>query len=111
MLDAAKLLKKTKNGKTINKRVRHRFDKKKDRQTFWERSFELRLILTDKYATFTKITQNVYLTGIGGIVEENIRQYDIKGIVNATWELSLYQIKGIESIRVPVSPYKSSYYS
>ena len=77
VLEAAKLMKMTKKGKTICRRIRYRFETNKDRQMFMDKLLQLKLILTDKYSNFTKITFRVFLTGIGGIIQENIRKYDI----------------------------------
>ena len=60
-------------------------------------------LYTKPYNDFTKITDNLYLTGMGGICKENIEAYRIKSIINSTFELPKYVVKDIESLRIPVS--------
>ena len=52
---------------------------------------------------FTEITENLYLTGMGGISKENITAKDIKCIVNATYELPKFVVNSVDSYRIPVS--------
>ncbi|CAG2122434.1 unnamed protein product, partial [Medioppia subpectinata] len=45
---------------------------------------------------------NVYLTGVGGIIRENIVGLRISFIINATYEAPNVNIKDLECIRVPI---------
>ncbi|CAG2117325.1 unnamed protein product [Medioppia subpectinata] len=59
-------------------------------------------LLSPPYSAVNKITDNVYLTGVGGIVRENIVGLRISCIINATYEAPNYDVKGLECIRVPI---------
>lgn len=41
-------------------------------------SIPLRLLLNAPFCTFSAFSQSIYLTGIGGITIENLRQFNIK---------------------------------
>lgn len=41
-------------------------------------SIPLRLLLNAPFCTFSAFSQNIYLTGIGGITIENLKQFNIK---------------------------------
>lgn len=54
------------------------------------------------FATMSKITDNLFLTSIGGMTQENFEKYQIRCVINATVEAPNLRKKGIETIRVPV---------
>ena len=49
-----------------------------------------------------KLLSYLYLTGLGGLTEENIRGKGITLIINATYEWPSIQVQGITTIRIPV---------
>ncbi|CAG2107245.1 unnamed protein product, partial [Medioppia subpectinata] len=59
-------------------------------------------IFSPPYSVVDKITDNVYLTGAGGMIRENIVGLRISCIINATYEVPNYDVKGLECIRVPI---------
>ncbi|CAG2107692.1 unnamed protein product [Medioppia subpectinata] len=59
-------------------------------------------IFSPPYSVVDKITDNVYLTGAGGMIRENIVSLKISCIINATYEVPNYDVKGLECIRVPI---------
>ncbi|CAG2109420.1 unnamed protein product, partial [Medioppia subpectinata] len=59
-------------------------------------------ILSHPYNAVDKITDNVYVTGVGGMIRENIVGLKISCIINATYEVPNYDVKGLECIRVPI---------
>ena len=63
---------------------------------------DVRIILNPPFSDVDRITDNLYLTGVAGLIEENIISLKITCIINATFEMPLLQIKGIDSYRVPV---------
>ena len=63
----------------------------------------LRSVFFDKYSDLSMIDENLYLTGFGGLTNENFAAKNIKCVVNATFEVALLDIKSIQTIRVPVS--------
>ncbi|CAG2120257.1 unnamed protein product, partial [Medioppia subpectinata] len=62
----------------------------------------LKLILSPPFNAVDKITDNVYLTGAGGMTRENIVGLRISCIINATYEVPNHDVKGLECIRVPI---------
>ncbi|OTF81176.1 dual specificity phosphatase-like protein [Euroglyphus maynei] len=60
------------------------------------------IILSSPFCDIDRITDHLYLTGMGGLTEENLATLSITCIVNATYEMPLLRMKGIESYRVPV---------
>ena len=58
-----------------------------------------KLILMPMFAAMSKITDNLYLTSIGGMTQENFEKFRITCVVNATFEAPNLRKKGIESIR------------
>lgn len=60
------------------------------------------LILMPMFATMSKITENLFLTSIGGMTQENFEKNRIRCVINATLEAPNLRRKGIETIRVPV---------
>lgn len=61
-----------------------------------------RLVLTHPLARLDKITDHLYLTGVGGLVEENMNELGITGIFNATYELPIWYHPRIQFYRIPV---------
>jgi hypothetical protein len=64
---------------------------------------EVKQVLSPPLSLVDKITDSLYLTGIGGITKENFAEYKITCVINATYEAPQLHIEGIECIRVPVS--------
>ena len=52
------------------------------------------------FAAVTKITENLFLTGVGGLTRDNIRKNHIDFIVNITTEAPFWD--GLESMRLPL---------
>lgn len=63
---------------------------------------DVRIILNEPFSRVDRITDSLYLTGIAGLTEENLAALKITCIINATYEMPLAILKGIESFRVPV---------
>jgi atypical dual specificity phosphatase len=61
-----------------------------------------KLCLMPMFAAMSKITNNLYLTSVGGMTRENFERYKIGCVINATYEAPNLRQKGIEAIRVPV---------
>jgi hypothetical protein len=64
---------------------------------------EMKQVLSRPLSLVDKITDSLYLTGIGGLTKENFAEYKITCVINATYEAPQFNIEGIECIRVPVS--------
>lgn len=64
---------------------------------------DFRLILSPPFNEVNKITDSLYLTGIGGLTKENLENLGFTLIINATYEWPNSSVEGIECIRVPVS--------
>lgn len=65
-------------------------------------SEDIRIILNKPFSNVDRITDSLYLTGIGGILEENIRDLKIVCIINCTHEMPIAKMKNVRSLRVPV---------
>ncbi|XP_054157622.1 dual specificity protein phosphatase 14-like [Oppia nitens] len=63
---------------------------------------DVRAILTEPYSNVDKITDNLYLTGMGGLIKENIESLYITCIINATYEAPNYLLPELQTFRVPV---------
>lgn len=61
---------------------------------------DYKLLLNPLFAAMTKITDNLFLTGVGGMTKENFRKNHIDFVVNITTEAPFWQ--GVESMRVPL---------
>lgn len=66
-------------------------------------SDEVKLVLNKPFNEVSRITDFLYLTGIGGLTHENFDELHINLIVNATYELPLVETSKIISVRIPVS--------
>ena len=64
---------------------------------------DVRIILNPPFSLVDRITDSLYLTGVGGLTIENLTILKITCIINATHEMPLATIKGVVSVRVPVS--------
>lgn len=60
------------------------------------------IILTPMFAAMSKITDRLFLTGVGGMTRENFSQNRISCVVNATLEAPNLVMPGLRTIRVPV---------
>lgn len=58
------------------------------------------LLLTPLFAAFTKITDHLFLTGVGGMTKENFRKNHIDFVVNITTEAPFWE--DVESMRLPL---------
>lgn len=64
---------------------------------------DIRLILNPPFSEMSRITDTLFLTGIGGLTKQNFANLQIQLIVNATYELPIIETQTITSVRVPVS--------
>lgn len=64
------------------------------------------LLLTQPFAAMTQITDNLFLTGVGGMTRDNFRRNHIDLVVNTTTEAPPWE--GTEVIRVPVDDDQSA---
>ena len=55
------------------------------------------------YNQLSQINDNLYLSGVGAIYEENITSKNIKCLIEVTFEGATYKVKGIQFYRIPVS--------
>ena len=101
-LKRAKLMKKTMNGKDINQEIHTKLISRAQQNLLRKTTYELDVLLSEPYNLFSKITDNLFLTGVGGINAENIKDNNIKHIINVTYELPIYNVPGVESIKIPV---------
>lgn len=65
-------------------------------------SNDIRIILNKPFSNVDRITDTLYLTGIGGVLMENIKELKIRCIINATHEMPLAKLPKVVSLRVPV---------
>lgn len=65
-------------------------------------SEDIRIILNKPFSNVDRITDSLYLTGIGGVLEENIHDLKIVCIINCTHEMPIAKMKNVRSLRVPV---------
>lgn len=65
-------------------------------------SSDIRIIMNRPFSNVDRITDSLYLTGIGGVLVENIVDLKIALIINATHEMPLARYPGVKSLRVPV---------
>ncbi|XP_017494679.1 PREDICTED: dual specificity protein phosphatase 14-like [Rhagoletis zephyria] len=65
-------------------------------------SNDIRIILNKPFSNVDRITDSLYLTGIGGVLLENIKELKIRCIINATHEMPLAKLPKVASLRVPV---------
>lgn len=101
----AQSLKVTRSGLPINTQQVNKLVTRKDLEKMRKNpkiSLDVRIILNPPFSLVDRISDNLYLTGIGGLIEENILSLHITCIINATYEMPLLKVKGIESLRVPV---------
>lgn len=63
---------------------------------------DFRLLLSPNFAAFSQITDNVFLTGIGGIKRENIETNRITCILNISKEIPSCIFSGIDSFVLEV---------
>lgn len=112
-LKAAQYMRTTRNGMTINQKVSEKALTMRELDRLRRNpktSTDVRIVLNPPFSNVDRITDNLYLTGVGGLVEENIRNLKITCIINATYEMPLLRLKGIEAIRVPVSKFNRNSY-
>jgi hypothetical protein len=63
---------------------------------------DYQLIFKLPFSSIDQITENLYLTGIGGLTRETFEEMPISLVINATYEWPNYNIEGTEFVRVPV---------
>ncbi|RWS06797.1 dual specificity protein phosphatase 18-like isoform X1 [Dinothrombium tinctorium] len=63
---------------------------------------DYQIIMAPIFTDFSQIDENLYLTGIGGMTRENIKNHRITCIVNTTYEAPNLRQPGIDSIRISV---------
>ena len=61
---------------------------------------EYKLLLSPMFSAMTKITDNLFLTGVGGMTRENFRKNHIDFVVNITTEAPFWE--DVESMRLPL---------
>ncbi len=106
LLWSAKKMLTTTGGHPINKHKRYHFSTAADIRHLRDNpntDSDIKLVLSEPFCEFTKVRDHLFLTGVGGIVKENIKNHNIKCIINVTFEAPKYSIRGIFSIRVPVN--------
>lgn len=63
---------------------------------------DIQIIIQLPFSSFDLIVDGLYQTGIGGLHEENLSEYKIGLIINATYEMPLLVLSNILSVRVPI---------
>ncbi|XP_027197922.2 dual specificity protein phosphatase 21-like [Dermatophagoides pteronyssinus] len=104
-LNQAQGLKITRSGLQINQEVTNKPLNKKMVEKLRRNpktAPDVLIILNPPFCDIDRITDNLYLTGMGGLTEENISTLNITLIINATYEMPLLRMKGVDSFRVPV---------
>ncbi|CAG2115004.1 unnamed protein product [Medioppia subpectinata] len=100
---ASKMTKTASNHSNINTQVLQKLTTRAQQNVAKAKSSgDVKQILSPPYNAVDKITDNVYLTGAGGMIRENIVGLRISFIMNATYELPNFDVKGLECIRVPI---------
>lgn len=61
---------------------------------------DYQLLLTPLFAAMTKITDHLFLTGVGGMTKENFRKNHIDFVINITTEAPFWE--DVESMRLPL---------
>lgn len=61
---------------------------------------DYKLLLNPMFSAMTKITDNLFLTGVGGMTRENFRKNHIDFVVNITTEAPFWE--DVESMRLPL---------
>ena len=64
---------------------------------------DISIVLNPPFSNIDRILDSLYLTGIGGLLEESLRELKITCIINATYEMPLAKLSGVHTLRVPVS--------
>lgn len=62
---------------------------------------EYKLLLSPLFSAMTKITDNLFLTGVGGMTRENFRRNHIDFVINITTDAPLWE-DSVESWRLPL---------
>ena len=103
VLAKAQTMTKTLTGKHITRTKTKQFPTLADQENSRHKlPPDYRIILEPPFSSIDKITPNLYLSGIGGLVQENIHKNQITCIINATYEAPHFQSETIDSFRVPV---------
>ena len=65
------------------------------------------VVMNDPFNQISSITDHLGLTGAWGVISERFAQFPrpVRCVINATYEVPLLQVEGIESYRIPVSVY------
>ena len=95
-------LQKTKTGNIINEKIVRKFVTQEEQNILKKQTFDLKILLSPPYNSFDKITNYLYLTGFGGINAQNLKNHNIKHVLNVTYELPYYDVPGYECIKIPV---------
>ncbi|KPM07597.1 TBC1 domain family member 10A [Sarcoptes scabiei] len=101
----AQSLKMTRSGLPINQSVTSKLLNKKTIERMKRNQSiaqDVLIIMNPPFSEVDRITDHLYLTGVAGLTEENIYSLKITCIINATYEMPLLRIDGLESYRVPV---------
>lgn len=61
---------------------------------------DYKLLLTPMFAAMTRITDNLFLTGVGGMTRDNFQRNHIDFVVNITLDAPFYE--NVESMRLPL---------
>lgn len=103
VLAKAQTMTKTLTGKHITRTKTKQFPTLADQENSRHKlPPDYRMILEPPFSSIDKITPNLYLSGIGGLVRENIHKNKITCIINVTYEAPHFQSETIDSFRVPV---------
>ena len=65
-------------------------------------SEDYRMIFAPPFSEYSKLTKYLYLSGIGGLTQENLSSIGITLIINATYEWPNVEPQGVQCIKVPV---------
>jgi len=105
VLYKASLMAATLSGLNINTKATRKLMTTKDHQKILNdpnTPQDFKLIFSPPFNTVNKLTEFLYLTGIGGLTKETFDKLNINLIINATYEWPNTILDGVECIRVPV---------
>ncbi|CAG2163257.1 unnamed protein product [Oppiella nova] len=95
--------KKTAFGRSINSRIQTMFMTAEEQKVLKLQIVgQMGTVFDRPFNHFTQITDTLYLTSYGGITADNMSKHDMKCMISATHETPVYQVEGIEFIRIPI---------
>ncbi|XP_054157337.1 dual specificity protein phosphatase 14-like [Oppia nitens] len=103
-LEKGQQLTKTSGGHSVNMQTVNRLSTSRELQELKKTLPKMdAYIYCRPFIDFSQIAEHLFLTGYGGITNENIKYNSIKCIVSVTYETPVYAMDGISFIRVPVA--------